>query len=167
MSDSKWIISDTGNEATQPVFDFINEQIAFLCQETGGKVVAALEPAKKRWDEIAESITAAASFLTGAYPQTHHSGVGNAADLYKKSTYEFYIMDSGHNYELSVFQIVCNDTFPLTIVIEPSISEEAEFLSNRFVIEDFKRFERDFQSIVQTNKVRYIVSRLMNLASEE
>ena len=88
--ESLWITSVDDHEPSKPVLDFIKEQASYLSEETGGKVKAVLAPAGTSWRSIISSLSL---FSEDSYHPTHHSNANDASSLYKKRTYEFYIVD--------------------------------------------------------------------------
>ena len=96
----------------------------------------------------------------GFYHVTLSKGAKDASNLYLKQTYEFIIADEAHKYELSLFQITCNDTLPATLAIDPTIAEELS-LDKQFEIGSLDRFKETFEEIVRSRKVIYIIDRLM------
>lgn len=165
-SESMWLISVEDHEPSKPIFDLINQQANYLSTETGGKVKGVLARATSSWHQIAQAISSTAAFLTDAYSSTHNHNANDASDLYNKKTYEFYIINEEHNYELSLFQITCNDTLPATMVIEPTIASE-EGLKETIEIDSINEFTDIFRSIIRSNKVTYIIDRLLKLPSNQ
>ena len=162
--ESLWITSVDDHEPSKPVLDFIKEQASYLSEETGGKVKAVLAPAGTSWRSIISSLSL---FSEDSYHPTHHSNANDASSLYKKRTYEFYIVDEKHNYELSVFQITSNDTLPASLAIEPTIASEAGFETNitDIQVNSLKEFISMFEEIIRSNKVMYIIDRLIKMHS--
>lgn len=161
---SYWIISVADNQSSEPILDFIIEQGEVLKKETNNKIRGVLTKAGASWNTVIETMSKLT--LTALYQPTHHKGLKDAANLYTKSTYEFLIVDEIHKYELSVFQITCNDTLPIKLNIDPLIAKEEE-LDESIDVTSLEAFKSLFRKIVTSDKVVYIIDRLLKLPDPE
>lgn len=156
--DNYWHINDN-YKRSQDVLDFIAAQSELLSQQTDGLVLAKL--IKKRFDSLAgmqAMITAMESNLS-----SFHNGGEDAGKLYGKITYEFFVTDKDGKYELSIFEISCNDEFPVDLRIEASIAEEAR-LQTRYTVESYDEFVGYFADILKAKKINYVIRKLKRIA---
>ncbi len=65
----------------------------------------------------------------------------------------------------SLFQVTCNDTFPVTLLIDPTIADESS-LDSKEEVENLDEFCSIFSGIVRSRKVVYIIDRLLHLSDE-
>lgn len=157
---SLWITSIGEDKSSQPILDYIRNQGKDLSDQTNGKIKGILVKAGSSLASIVDAL----SLISGQAPYnpTHHKGLNDASELYNKTTYEFLIVDEIHKYELSIFKITCNDTLPANLSIDSIIAKEESLDSNCsiFSLEDFKGI---FRRIVTSDKVVYVIDRLLKL----
>ena len=89
----------------------------------------------------------------------------DASNLYGQNQYEFYITDKNAKYELAIFDMKCNDEYPIELTIDQSIAEEAE-LDTECEIETGDEFKRYFAEMLKTHKVIYVIKKLIQIAKE-
>lgn len=160
---SIWILSDESEQSSLPIINYIQEQGRELSYDTNGKLKGVLVHAGVSWKEMATVLSNTVDGITnGLYHTSFSKGAKDASRLYYKQTYEFIIVDEAHKYELSLFQITCNDTLPASLAIDPTIAEESS-LSKQVEIGSLERFKDIFEDIVRSRKVIYIIDRLMKL----
>ena len=162
-NDSVWILSADKKESSKPILDYIIQQADDLLEKTGGKLKAALEATGIPLAQFAKRL----SDLTPRVGRSNnHAKARDASTFYERHTYEFFIVDESHNYELSVFQITCNDQVPVLVVIDDDIAEDADMDKEQYVdsLEEFKGLFRD---IVTSDKVVYIIDKLLHLPDPE
>lgn len=157
---SVWIINSDKNGSSQPIIDYITKQGTILGEETCGKIKGVLLPAEYSLRNLA--IDGADAFIRSFSTK----GFQNASDLYANKLYEFFIIDEIHRYELSVFQIKYNAILPVTLTIDRTIANEAN-LKETQRIHSLETFKSVFEKIVTTNKVVYIIERLLNMPLPE
>ncbi len=155
-----WITSVGDDKSSQPILDFIRNQGKDLSDQTNGRIKGVLVKAGASWASLIDTL----SLISGQVPYhpTRHNGVKDAGDLYNKTTYEFLIVDEIHKYELSVFQITCNDTLPADLSIDSTIAKE-EKLEEHCSIFSLDSFTSKFTEIVTSRKVVYVIDRLLKL----
>jgi hypothetical protein len=68
--------------------------------------------------------------------------------------------DKYRQYELSVFDMICNDEYPIDVRVEKTISEE-ERLPPEFTAHSYQEFLSFFKAVIGANKVNYIIRSLM------
>ena len=161
--DTVWIISSTDRALSQPILSYIEQQAKEFAILTNGKLNAYLERTSTPWSTFLRELAAASRITTRS---NKRSSVQDASDFYRKYTYEFFIADEIHNYELSLFQITCNDLLPAFVTIDSDIAEE-EDMDKELSIESLEEFKDVFISIVQSNKVVYIISKLLSLSDPD
>ncbi len=159
---SVWIINSDKNGSSQPIIDYITKQGTILGEETCGKIKGVLLPVEYPLSNFA--IAGADALLKIRSPSMN--GFQNASGLYANQTYEFLIIDEIHRYELSVFQIKYNAILPVTLTIDRTIASEAN-LKETQRIHSLETFKSVFEKIVTTNKVVYIIERLLNMPLPE
>ena len=157
---SIWVTSVEKNNSSRPIIEYIIDQGNDLSKQTNGKIKGVLVKAGAAWDSFVDILTLLGSQIP--YHPTHHNELNDASELYKKRTFEFLIVDEIHKYELSVFQITCNDTMPVKLRIDPTIARE-EKLEESSDIRSLETFKDIFEEIVTSEKVVYIISRLLSL----
>lgn len=162
-NEPEWIIANQNELPSQPVMDYIKQKGAELAKVTEGKLTAVLVRAGVSWKDVATTLADAFDGITnGHYHATLSKDATDASNLYKKKTYEFLIVDDIHKYELSLFQITCNDILPASLLIEPTIAEEAS-LQKHIEIDNLEKFKEVFEEIIHCRKVIYIINRLIKL----
>jgi len=158
-----WILSNQNERPSKPVIDYILQQGADLAQATEGKLTGLLVHAGVSWRDVTSTLVDALGGITNEhYHATLSKDATDASYLYKKQTHEFVIVDETHKYELSLFQISCNDTLPASLLIEPTIAEEAS-LQKHIEIYNLEEFKKVFENIIHCRKVIYIINRLIKL----
>lgn len=160
--ESYWKLTTDG-KPTDETITFIKEQADMLSKETCGKVIAQFIP--KRLGAYGAS--AALAQAAEVFGMVSHVGSGrkgkDASVLYDYTQYEFFITDSKSKYELALFDITCNDEFPIQLEIENSIASEAK-TNVSHEINSLKEFQDYFSRILKTRKVRYVIKRLIEMA---
>ena len=157
---SLWITSVGENKSSQPILDYIINQGEELKKQTNGKIRGVLTVAGASWNALIDTLSLFVSTIP--YQPTHHKDLKDASDLYKKKTYEFLIIDEIHKYELSVFQLTCNDTLPVNLTIDSTIAKEEKIEENKNIY-SLDTFKTVFKEIVTSEKVVYVIDRLLKL----
>ena len=160
---SAWIIDTDYAPSSEPILEYINEQGKMLEEDTKGRVKGML---LHGGTSFRDSIALLQAIATPVYSPTQHEDMKNASELYNKQTYEFFIVDKKHNYELSVFKITCNDKMPVSLSVDPTIASESG-VSQKSDINSLETFQKEFDRIVTSRKVRYIIMKLMELPETE
>lgn len=157
-----WVIKDLPSEkSTENLIKFINEQVKYLSEGTSGKVQANFIPRRSTmFEALGEMVLSTSSFSSNRNRKGE-----DASKLYRKSQYEFFISDNKSRYELAVFDLLFNDSYPVKIFIESDIATEAK-LEKEIEIQNIQQFQDIFQKIIQSNKVVYIIGKLMKLPDE-
>lgn len=161
--ESLWKIDTDFSPSSEPVLRFIIKQGEILGEETKGRVKGVLNHGGT---SFRDSISLLQAIATPAYSPTQHKDMKNASELYNKQTYEFFIVDNKHNYELSVFKITCNDKMPVSLSVDPTIAMESG-ISQKSDINDLETFRNEFAKIVASRKVRYIIMKLLTMPEDE
>ena len=157
-----WIIDSDSDRSSKPVIDYIIDQGKDLERQTNGRVKGELALAGT---SFIDSINLIQAIAKPVYSPTQHKDMKDASALYTKVTYEFFIVDKCHNYELSVFKITCNDIMPVSLSIDPTIAKESR-IDQTMEINSLETFQKCFGDIVSTQKVRYIIRKLLELSNE-
>ena len=160
---SAWIIDTNFAPSSKPILEYIIAQGKMLEDETNGRVKGILIHGGT---SFRNTIALLQAIATPAYSPTQHKDMKNASELYSKQTYEFFIVDSKHNYELSVFKLTCNDQMPVSLNVDPTIALESE-VSQNSDIDDLETFQKVFVRIVTSRKVRYIIKKLLEMPETE
>ena len=147
---------DNSNESTEKTLQFIEEQANALSELTDGKVLAIF---RKRRVGSMEAVARAIKAPVVSREVMGKSGE-DASLFYSKQSYEFYITDKYRQYELSVFDMICNDEYPIDVRVEKTISEE-ERLPPEFTAHSYQEFLSFFKAVIGANKVNYIIRSLM------
>ena len=167
MSENLWMLHDYDVNSTKDIIPFLKEQAAFLSLDTEGNVIAVFTP--KRISTMVKTLSGIARVsqqLSGELP-IREQGTKDASELYNRACYEFYITDKKRQYELALFDLWLNDSYPITIQnIDSTIRQEAK-MEERYKIDSFEEFKSVFTTIIQVNKVRYIIWKLDQLMKEQ
>lgn len=156
---SIWNINNT-TESTKETLDYINSQADELGKETGGAVLAKFIIRRSNRFETALLSTAATVNTRSLMGKNGE----DASVLYRKQAYEFFVTDKDNKYELALFDLICNDEYPIHLQIEKTIAEEA-VLPQEVDATSFKEFSDYFRRIVKTTKVNYIIRSLIRLSN--
>ena len=159
---SLWIVSETGGTSAQPIIDFLINQAMDLANQTDGKVIAEFII---REDTAINMLRVLSRIGQGIDEIMHADGAQSASTMYAKMTYDFFITDKYNQYELTLFQLHSNGIMPVEIIIDDTIAYEAK-VQEKEQIKTLEDLEAVFKKIVRTNKVIYIISRLMKLTDE-
>ena len=157
--ESYWSIGKS-NEKTQETLNFLRTQADLLGQETHGNVLAKFTDKRRSSTAVMQD---ALSQIAVDLNSVHEGE--NASKLYHRKEYEFYITDSASKYELSIFDIACNDEYPIFLKIDQSIAHEAKLKTDNDV-ESFQDFKQYFADILRTHKVNYVIRKLQQVAEE-
>lgn len=169
MSKDYWVIGDFDVDSTSEITRFLDEQREFLKERTEGNVIAVFTP--RRVNTLVRTATAMQKMLSGESVLHRNDGIKDASSLYDTSYYEFYITDKRKQYELELFELSLADNYPLlvfnvddTIRVEAGLETEPE---NRYEINSLSEFIEIYSKIVSTNKVSYIINRLIKMMKEQ
>lgn len=157
--ESVWRTGFTSTQSTAPIFDYIKQMCADLDEQTEGQIQAQIVPVHTAMEALQATLSAIKSPLTDV---KLFEDSQNASKLYEKTRYQFFIYDRDHQYEFVVFELVCNDMFPVTLHIDETIAQEIK-CSDTEKTSSFEAFQRVFERIVQANKVVYIIQKLKEL----
>lgn len=160
---SAWVIDTDFAPSSEPILEYIIGQGKMLEEETKGRVKGILSHGGT---SFRNSIALLQAIATPAYSPTQHKDMKNASALYSKQTYEFFIVDNKHSYELSVFKITCNDQMPVSLSVDPTIALESG-IPQKSDIDDLETFQKEFARIVASRKVRYIIMKLLEMPETE
>ena len=149
------------NESTtDESLKFLKEQAEALEGLTGGNVKAIFGIKRSN------GLTGLSKTLKELSKSANKSRSANdASELYNCQTYEFYITDKNLKYELELFTLYCNDLFPMIINIDETISKEA-FITEKLTILNNERLIEIFSNIIRTNKVKYVINKLIEMVDE-
>lgn len=159
--ESYWILDGNGIENTAETFSFLKTQADKLKEETDGNVLAVFR--EKRVSPLEKALIS-----TGELIPSSRLGIQRGVDattLYGKKWYEFYITDKNCKYELAIFEIACNDEYPISLEIDETIADEAK-LQKKYEVQSYSEFEGYFIDMIRTKKVTYVIRKLCDLQNE-
>lgn len=162
-NESNWITGFSAKQTTKPVLEYLKQQAKDLSDQTEGKVHAELAYTNSMAHSIARSMILVTSKLQHG---KLFEDSKDASLLYDKTSYDFFIYDEKHKYEFVLFQLECNDMFPVKILMDATVAQEMK-MGDALKIESFGAFTQLFVRMIQTNKVVYIIHKLMNLEERE
>lgn len=159
--ESYWILDGNGIESTEETFIFLKTQANLLKTNTNGKVLAIFR--EKRVFPFEKALISTSELIPS--PRFGIRGCIDATTLYGKKRYEFYITDKDRKYELAIFEITCNDAYPISLEIDETIANEAK-LQKEYDVQSYAEFEGYFIDMIRTKKVTYVIKKLCDLQNE-
>ena len=122
--ESYWNLSEPEVEKTQETIDFISKQAEMLDDQSNHAVAAVFT--KMRVSSF-QKLNKMNNELSQVLSRVHTGK--NASKLYNQKWYEFYVTDALQEYELPIFDLGCNDEYPITLLIDEDIAAEADLPS--------------------------------------
>lgn len=154
-----WQIESKPDFLTSVTLDFLEEQAKLLSGLTNNNVIAVF--CQKRIRNSAQQT------IQATLEQSARMVIGitskDASALYLGGRYEFYITDKYKEYELAMFEIECNQVYPIKLIVDEGIVEDSSLFSNEISVRSHDEFVEYYKSIVQSRKVKYIIRRLSEI----
>lgn len=182
-SENPWVevLSQPQQKTTDGIIPYFNMQTKMLSEASGAKVKGlfsrtfdvnrTLVPAL---DLAGSASTVVSSVITGnAVLCAPKSNLKDADDLYKKKGYCFEIRSD--RYRFRVFTIEFGPSYPAVMAVDRGICGDLAKIYDRYkfeeaepcniTIQDDEDLDRVFNQLLNSEKLIYICSRLMNEAS--
>ena len=158
-----WIIEDESEISTSVTLNFLSDQARLLSKMTNKTVRAVFSQRRIR--------NSPQQALASVLEQSTRMAMGitskDASELYEGGWYEYYITDINNEYELAIFEIKCNQKYPIKLVVEEDIAYEADLSGSSFEINSHEEFLRYYKRIIQTSKVQYVIRRLIEVVNNQ
>ena len=173
MTESKNIwsdfLKDQTDETTDQVMPFLTTAAEQLGQATNGKVLAKFHK-QSDYTAYAGMFAAASEIVKAAPYKPSNDPHKDANDLYRMEKYVFDILND--SYRFALFELTITPYFPITMTVDEGVFHDVRESLSGYEMPDDKRhsieissqnnLEEIFETLLESKKLKYLVTSLMN-----
>lgn len=168
-TDNPWVAvleDGPGYEETCCIEDYLEKQANLLSDATHGHVRAEYHPVESKY--VRSFTSGLSQFGKTVSSFVDESKYEDAGMLYETKFYAFDIY--GRNYRFRLFSLDCKPIFPVKLRIDEGVYKDASSRieqitggswSDAVSIQSFKMLQEVFECILTSNKLKYLLRRLM------